>query len=503
MSGSKTPVIELRGISKNFPGVKALSGVDFDIYPGELHALCGENGAGKSTLIKVMTGAHAPDEGQIFVNGEAVSFSNPQQALAKGIACIYQELSIVPQMDVANNLFLGNVFTKGKSGFLDKKRLYHDSAEILSQYVKLDVDPHEIAGRLSVAQQQMVEIGRALTRNAKVIIMDEPTSSLSDKESETLFDLIRMLKADGIAIIYISHKLDEVMRLSDRITILRDGQKITTVNTADTTTEQLITNMLGRELSNMYNKQPAEIGQTVLEVHNLTRHGVFEDISFSVKSGEILGFFGLVGAGRTEIMRAIFGIDPYDSGEILLDGEKLRGKSPVQAIRRGIGFATEDRKGEGLALRLSILANMTIVKLPQLSKLGVISRKKQRATADEYVESISIKTPSVSQLVGNLSGGNQQKVVVARWLMMQPKVLILDEPTRGIDVGSKSEIYSLIIRLAQQGVAVIIVSSEIEEILGVCDTVHVIHEGKLVDTLDAATSSTQDVLSSAFGGVTS
>ena len=498
---SKTPVIELRGISKSFPGVKALSGVDFDIYPGELHALCGENGAGKSTLIKVMTGAHAPDEGSILVNGEAVSFSSPQQALSMGIACIYQELSIVPQLDVAKNIFLGNMFTKGKTGFLDKKRLYKDAAEILHDHIKLNIDPHEIAGRLSVAQQQMVEIGRALTRQAKVIIMDEPTSSLSDKEVETLFELIRMLKADGIAIIYISHKLDEVMQLSDRITILRDGQRIKTVNTADTTKERLISDMLGRELSNMYNKQPAEIGGTVLEVNGLTRSGVFSDISFSVKSGEIVGFFGLVGAGRTEIMRAIFGMDRYDSGEVILGGEKLRGRSPSRAIRSGIGFATEDRKSEGLALRLSILANMTIVKLSQLSRFGVISRKKQRRTADEYVSSISIKTPSVSQLVGNLSGGNQQKVVVAKWLMMEPRVLILDEPTRGIDVGSKSEIYSLIVRLAQQGVAVIIVSSEIEEILGICDKVNVIHEGRLVSTLDAATSSTHDVLTSAFGGV--
>ncbi len=498
---SKTPVIELRGISKSFPGVKALSGVDFDIYPGELHALCGENGAGKSTLIKVMTGAHAPDEGSILVNGEAVSFSSPQQALSMGIACIYQELSIVPQLDVAKNIFLGNMFTKGKTGFLDKKRLYKDAAEILHDHIKLNIDPHEIAGRLSVAQQQMVEIGRALTRQAKVIIMDEPTSSLSDKEVETLFKLIRMLKADGIAIIYISHKLDEVMQLSDRITILRDGQRIKTVNTADTTKERLISDMLGRELSNMYNKQPAEIGGTVLEVNGLTRSGVFSDISFSVKSGEIVGFFGLVGAGRTEIMRAIFGMDRYDSGEVILGGEKLRGRSPSRAIRSGIGFATEDRKSEGLALRLSILANMTIVKLSQLSRFGVISRKKQRRTADEYVSSISIKTPSVSQLVGNLSGGNQQKVVLAKWLMMEPRVLILDEPTRGIDVGSKSEIYSLIVRLAQQGVAVIIVSSEIEEILGICDKVNVIHEGRLVSTLDAATSSTHDVLTSAFGGV--
>jgi ribose transport system ATP-binding protein len=501
LNSEKTPVIELRGISKGFPGVQALKDVDFDIYPGELHALCGENGAGKSTLIKVMTGAHQPDEGTILVEGEEVTFSEPQQAIEKGIGCIYQELSIVPQLDVAKNIFLGNMFTKGKSPFLDKKRLYSDADEILHKYIKMDISSHEIAGNLSVAQQQMVEIGRALTRHAKVIIMDEPTSSLSDNEVETLFELIRMLKADGHAIVYISHKLDEVMQLSDRITILRDGQKIKTINTADTTKEQLITGMLGRELSNMYNKQPAKIGQTVLQVDNLTREGVFENISFDVKSGEIVGFFGLVGAGRTEIMRAIFGIDKYDSGTVTVNGEKLRGKSPLRAIKKGIGFATEDRKSEGLALRLSILLNMTIVRLPHLSRGGVISRKKQREITDKYVDSISIKTPSVSQLAGNLSGGNQQKIVVAKWLMMDPKVLILDEPTRGIDVGSKSEIYGLINDLAQQGVAVIIVSSEIEEILGVCDKVNVIHEGRLVSTLDAASSTTQDVLESAFGGV--
>jgi ABC-type sugar transport system ATPase subunit len=501
LSEGKVPVIELRGISKLFPGVRALSQVDFDIYPGEVHALCGENGAGKSTLIKVMTGAHTPDVGEIYVNGEKVAFSSPQQALGMGIACIYQELSIVPQLDVAKNLFLGNVFTKGNSCFLDEKRLYADAEEILQKYVKLDVSPHEIAGNLSVAQQQMIEIGRALTRQAKVIIMDEPTSSLSDKEAETLFDLIRMLKESGIAIIYISHKLDEVMELSDRITVLRDGQKISTVNTCDTTKEQLISSMLGRELSNMFNKTPADIGEPVLSVKGLTRKGVFEDISFDVRQGEIVGFFGLVGAGRTEIMRAIFGIDRYDSGEVYIAGEKLKGHNVPLAIKKGIGFATEDRKSEGLALRLSVLLNMTIVHLSHLGKGGVINHKKQSEATDGYVQSIRVKTPSTAQLVGNLSGGNQQKVVVAKWLMTQPRVLILDEPTRGVDVGSKSEIYGLVNELAHQGVAVVVVSSEMEEILGMCDKVNVIHEGKLVDVFDAASSTTQQVLSAAFGGV--
>ena len=496
----KTPLVELSGIGKSFPGVKALSGVSFSIMPGEVHALCGENGAGKSTLIKVMTGAHRKDEGSILIDGQEVELRSTQHAIELGIACIYQELSIAPQLDVAKNLFIGNMF-KTKSGLLDLKTLYHDADEILVQYIGLDVSPHTPCGELSVAQQQMVEIGRALTRRARVIIMDEPTSSLSEAESETLFKLIKMLKDDNVAIVYISHKLDEVMRISDRVTVLRDGRNILTADTDKITQDELISAMIGRTLENMYQKQPAEQGPAVIEVNKLTRAGVFRDISFTVNSGEILGFFGLVGAGRSEIMRAVFGADKYDSGEITVNGVKLRGGSPARAISAGIGFATEDRKQEGLMLKLSVLLNMTLVMLPALSRAGVINRKAQEALSAKFIDNISIKTHSVTQHAGTLSGGNQQKVVVAKWLMMGPKVLIVDEPTRGIDVGSKSEIYGLLVELAKQGVAIIVVSSEIEEIMGICDRVITVCDGEQTADLKTAGLKSETVLAGALGKI--
>ena len=491
--------IELKDIVKIFPGVKALDGVSFDIREGEVHSLCGENGAGKSTLIKVMTGAHARDGGDYLIDGQSVSFKSTTEGIAKGVSCVYQELSIAPQLDVAKNLFIGNLPMKG--GLVDHKTLYKEAAEILEE-LDMPISPKTIAGDLSVGQQQMIEIGRALTRNARLIIMDEPTSSLSEAETDTLFKIIKKLVAKNIAIVYISHKLDEVMYLSDRITVIRDGQNIISKNKDEFTQEELIANMIGRPLENLYLKEPAEITDTMLEVKGLTRKGVFQDISFNVRKGEVVGFFGLVGAGRSEIMRAIFGVDKYDSGEVILDGKKLKGGNPAAAIGAGIGFCTEDRKKEGLALRLSILLNMTLVRLPFLSRLGVVKAKAQREAADKYMKAISIKAPSVTQLVGNLSGGNQQKVVVAMWLMMDPKVLIVDEPTRGIDVGSKSEIYGLLSDLAKQGMAIIVVSSEIEEIMGVCDSVVTIFEGKKTAQLDITPElSREQVLSCALGNV--
>ena len=497
MTEDRVPLIELRNITKIFPGVKALSEVCFTLYPGEVHSLCGENGAGKSTLIKVMTGAHQADGGEYFIDGNPVHISSTQEGIALGVSCVYQELSIAPQLDVAKNLFIGNLPMKGK--FIDHKKLYHDAADILEK-LGMDISPKTIAGDLSVGQQQMIEIGRALTRNARAIIMDEPTSSLSEAETETLFKIIHYLQKDrGIAIIYISHKLDEVMQLSDRITVIRDGQNIVTMNTADATQESLITNMLGRSLDTMYDKQEIPFGDTVLDVKDLTSPGVFEHISFDVKAGETVGFFGLVGAGRSEIMRAIFGVDKYTSGSVTICGKPLKAGNPTAAIEAGIGFCTEDRKKEGLMLRLSILLNMTLVKLPDISRLGVIDRRKQKELGDHYVDAISIKTPSLMQLVGNLSGGNQQKVVVAKWLMMDPKVLIVDEPTRGIDVGSKAEIYSLLTELAKQGVAVIVVSSEIEEILGTCDRVITICEGKKTADYNVKGLEPETVLAAALG----
>ena len=490
--------IELKGIEKIFPGVKALDGVSFDIREGEVHSLCGENGAGKSTLIKVLTGAHARDGGDYLIDGETVNFKSTAEGIAKGVSCVYQELTIAPQLDVAKNLFIGNLPMKGS--LVDHKTLYQKASEILEE-LEMPISPKTIAGDLSVGQQQMIEIGRALTRNARLIIMDEPTSSLSEAETDTLFRIIKKLVDKNIAVVYISHKLDEVMYLSDRITVIRDGQNIISKNKDEFTQEELVANMIGRPLKNLYMKEPAEITDVMLEVKGLTRKGVFEDISFSVRKGEVVGFFGLVGAGRSEIMRAIFGVDKYDAGEVVLDGKKLKGGNPAAAIGAGIGFCTEDRKKEGLALRLSILLNMTLVRLPFLSKVGVINRAKQRAAADEYMKAISVKAPSVTQLVGNLSGGNQQKVVLAKWLMMGPKVLIVDEPTRGIDVGSKSEIYGLLSDLAKQGMAIIVVSSEIEEIMGVCDSVVTIFEGKKTAQMDITPALTREqVLTCALGG---
>ena len=490
-------IIKCEGITKSFPGVKALDGVSFDIREGEVHALCGENGAGKSTLIKMLTGVHERDGGHYWIDDREVFFKSTEEGIAAGVSCVYQELSIAQQLDVAKNLFIGNLPMKG--GLVDHKTLYKKASEILAE-LDMNISPKTIAGDLSVGQQQMIEIGRALTRNARVIIMDEPTSSLSEAETETLFGVIRKLTSKNIAVVYISHKLDEVMELSDRITVIRDGQNIISKDKADFTQDELIANMIGRPLKNLYLKEPAEITDTMLEVKNLTRKGVFEDISFTVRKGEVVGFFGLVGAGRSEIMRAIFGVDKYNSGEVWLDGKRLKGGNPAAAIKAGIGFCTEDRKKEGLALKLSILLNMTLVRLPLLSKLGVINRAKQKAAADEYMKAISVKAPSVNQLVGNLSGGNQQKVVVAKWLMVNPKVLIVDEPTRGIDVGSKSEIYGLLSDLAKQGMAIIVVSSEIEEILGVCDSVVTIFEGKKTAQMNIDSNlSREAVLAAALG----
>jgi ribose transport system ATP-binding protein len=409
--GTKFPeaktIIVCEDIAKYFPGVKALDGVSFDIREGEVHSLCGENGA--------------------------------------GVSCVYQELSIAPQLDIAKNLFIGNLPMKG--GLVDHKTLYKRAAEILDE-LDMHISPKTIAGDLSVGQQQMIEIGRALTRNARVIIMDEPTSSLSETETETLFQVIHKLTARNIAVVYISHKLDEVMELSDRITVIRDGKNIISKDKTDFTQNELIANMIGRPLQNLSLKEPAEIT------------------------------------------------------DVMLDVRKLKGGDPSAAIRAGVGFCTEDRKKEGLALKLQILLNMTLVRLPFLSKLGVIQRKEQRTAADKYMESISIKAPSVQQLVGNLSGGNQQKVVVAKWLMMDPKVLIVDEPTRGIDVGSKSEIYGLLSDLAKQGMAIVVVSSEIEEIMGVCDSVITIYEGKKTAQLKITPELTREkVLSCALGAV--
>ncbi len=497
MSTQKEPILQITDIHKGFPGVKALSGVSFELLAGEIHALCGENGAGKSTLIKIITGMYNMDSGEMRMNGQKVDFASPHESIQNGIACIYQELSIVPLLDAAQNLFLGN--WPHKNGVLDKKTMYAEAAKVLER-VQLDIDPHILAGELSIAQQQMLEIGRALTRDAKIIIMDEPTSSLTEKETVVLLDLVRRLKAEGVAIVYVSHKLDEVLEICDRITVLCDGRNITCVKACDTDRPQLIEYMLGRKLDNMFNKTDTERGEVALKVEGLTREPYFRDVSFEIHKGEVVGFFGLVGAGRSEIMRAVFGVDKPDSGTVTVNGKVARIKSAADAIRCGLGFAPEDRKREGLALGLSIMENMTIAKLPFIKKGLFIDKKARREQTDKYMQEMSVKAPSSAQLVGNLSGGNQQKVVVGKWLMQNPDVLILDEPTRGIDVGSKAEIYGLVNRLAHEGIAVIIVSSEMNEILGVCDRVITVYEGRITNEFDVKSANDKMILSAALGG---
>ena len=496
--GEPFNALELKGIYKSFPGVNALQDVNLDIRKGEIHAIVGENGAGKSTLIKIITGYHKMDSGTMFIDGEETVFQNPHQSIGKGISCIYQELSIVPLMDVANNIYIGS--WPEKSGFIDNSAFYNGAAKILER-INLEVSPRAQAGDLSIAQQQMVEIGRALTRDAKVIIMDEPTSSLTDRESEILFGLIGKLREEGVSIVYISHKLNEVLKIADRISVLCDGKNVTTVDAKDTDRARLIEYMLGRALDNMFSKQETEIGEPILKVEGLTKKGVFNDVSFEVRRGEIVGFFGLIGAGRTEIMRAIFGIDKYDSGDIYIDGKKTLIRSSRSATRRGIAMIPENRKREGLALSLSVTENMSLAMLPFIKKGPFIDGKKRETQTARYIGELGIKTPSGKQLAGNLSGGNQQKVVIAKWLMRDPLLLILDEPTRGIDVGSKAEIYTLICALADRGVGIIVVSSELQEILGLSDRVVAVYEGRVTAQFDdIGAAADKAIMNAALGG---
>lgn len=494
----KNKILEVKGISKYFPGVQALKSVDLDIFSGEIHAVVGENGAGKSTLMKVLTGVNNYDEGEYFFEGNPVKISSIHQSIRMGVSCIYQELTVVPLIDVAKNIFLGNLPVKFNQQ-IDYKKLYADAQAILNR-IGMNISPKTLTKDLSVAQQQMIEICKAISRNAKVIIMDEPTSSLSNKEIRVLFDVIKTLKEQNIGIFYISHKLEEITEISDRISVFRDGEKIVTFDNDETVTEEIIVrHMIGRKIENYFNKAPCEIGETVLEVKQLCRESVFENISFSVHRGEVVGFFGLVGSGRSEVMTAIFGVDTLTSGEILIDGEKVTIKNPIFAISKGLGLVPEDRKLQGLVLRGSIKDNEMMVKMNDINRFGIINEKEEHKIACEYRDYLQVKTPTLEKLVGELSGGNQQKVVIAKWLMMSPKILILDEPTRGIDVGAKSEIYKLINQLAADGVAIIVVSSELPEILGVSDRVLTMNEGKITGEFLTKDTNSQEIMQTALG----
>lgn len=485
-------ILEAEGISKQFPGVKALNKVGIKIKPGSVHALMGENGAGKSTLMKCLIGIYHPDEGSIKVRGETVTFEDTLDALHAGIAMIHQELNLVPHMTVAENIWLGR--EPVHYGLVNHDLLNSKTRDLL-QHLNIKLKPNMMVGELNIASQQMVEIAKAVSYDADVLIMDEPTSALTEGEVFHLFAIIKELKEQGKGIIYISHKMDEIFEITDEVSIFRDGMFVATDKTENLTKQSLITMMVGRELTHMFPKFNNNIGEEVLRVSALRRDGLFRDISFSVKRGEILGVAGLVGAGRSEVMESLFGMHPADSGEIFIEGLPVNIDSPSKAIEQGLAFLTEDRKKSGLFLVLSVVENMSIVNLSEyINKKGFVSHGQMAQDCMDQIKKLNIKTPTMDQIINNLSGGNQQKVLIARWLLAQPKILILDEPTRGIDVGAKSEIYRLISELANRGVAIILVSSELPEILGMSDRVMVMHGGHITGILDKQDASQERIM---------
>ena len=487
--------LELRGVCKSFPGVKALDNVQLSLRPGTVHALMGENGAGKSTLMKCLFGIYKMDAGEIILDGEKVEINNPDEAMKKGIAMVHQELQPVPARSVAENMYLGRFPTKcGPLKVIDHKKMYEDTAKWLKE-VKMDFDPKAQLGSLSIGQMQSVEIAKAVSQQAKVIIFDEPTSSLSDNEVEALFRIMNDLRDKGVAMVYISHKMDEIKRIADDITVMRDGTYVGTWPAAEMTTDQIITKMVGRELTNVYPPRENKPGdEVVMEVKNLCSiHAKsFQNVSFQLHKGEILGFGGLVGAQRTELMEGIFGIRGIASGEIYMHGKKVKIKHPIDAMNAGIGLITEDRRGNGIFGCLSIKDNVGVSVYNKFLKAGfVLDHKKINQVVDDSIKKLSIKTPSMKEHIANLSGGNQQKVIVARWLANDPDVLIMDEPTRGIDVGAKHEIYEIMCDLAKQGKAIIMISSEMSELLGMSDRICVMCNGKLTGEVKEPEDMTQ------------
>lgn len=496
---SLTPVIEMKGISKSFSGNRVLDQVDFQLLRGEIHALMGENGAGKSTLIKILTGIYERDAGQVFIKGKEVHFKNPKEAEQTGIAVIHQELNIIPYLTVYENMFLGNELTVGRFGITRDKEMKRKTKEYLNR-LGIEIDPNTEAGNLSVGQQQMIEIARAVAANTEVLIMDEPTAALTDREIEALFKVISSLKEQGVGIVYISHRMEEIFQICDRISVLRDGKFIDSKEVAKTNFDEIVKLMVGRQLGERFPERDTKIGQERFRVENLTSKGSFENISFSIQQGEIVGVAGLMGAGRSEIMQAIFGYRSLDSGKMFIDGKEVTIKSPYEAIQAGIAFVTEDRKSQGLILDLSVRENLSITTLDKISSKSMISTKSEMSLVDEMIEKLHVKTSGREISVKSLSGGNQQKIVIGKWLGIDPKILILDEPTRGVDVGAKKEIYQLMNELTKQGVSIIMVSSELPEILGMSDRVLVIHEGKLASVLNKSEATQENIMQSATGG---
>ncbi|WP_423224545.1 sugar ABC transporter ATP-binding protein [Candidatus Amarolinea aalborgensis] len=488
-------LLEMKGIGKTFPGVKALEGVSLTIREGQVHALLGENGAGKSTLIKILSGAYTKDEGEIFFEGKPVDIRGPQDAQALGISTIYQEFNLARDLTVAENIFLGHLPRKGLS--VDWAQVKKRSREILDTLgVELSVET--VVSTLAVAEQQLVEIAKSLNRKTRILIMDEPSAVLGEKDLEKLFQVVRSLQAQGIGIVYISHRLKEIFELADQVTVLKDGRYIDTRNVSEVTMDDLVKLMIGRDLKDVYPKRAPVLGEVLLEVKNVSRTKLVHDISFELHAGEIVGFAGITGSGRTELARAIFGADPY-TGEMRISGQPYRASSPQDAIRHGVALVTEDRKAQGLFLKLNVAFNTTISGLKQLCRWGVIQLPRELNLVKKMIQDLSIKTPGPNFIVVNMSGGNQQKVVLARWLSIGTRIFIMDEPTRGIDVGSKSEIYQIMDDLTKKGVGVIMISSELPEVLGMSDRIMVMRQGTIVKELSRAEASEEAIMKYAVG----
>ncbi len=498
-SDEQNPVVQMQHITKLFPGVVALDDVSLTVHAGEVHALMGENGAGKSTLMKILAGIYTEYQGAIRLHDRPVRFSHPSQALKAGIAMIHQELNPIAAMTVAENIFIGREPTKVLPGLIDRRRMIRD-AETLLQQMEIQLDPRETMARLSLSEMQMVEIVKALSYDARLVIMDEPTSALSDKEVAKLFQVIETLKVKGMAIIYISHKMDKVMQIADAVTVLRDGRHIETQAATQVTQAEIIKQMIGRELTDIFPAKENQLGDTVLEVNRITKVDAFSDVSFCVRQGEILGLAGLMGAGRTDIAEALFGIDPIDSGDIRIHGTQVDLCSPRQAIALGMGLVCEDRKQKGLNLKGSVTDNLSLVNLRALSQLGLFIQKgAERAKARQSMDDLRIKASGPDQVVQELSGGNQQKVVLGKWLMGDPQILILDEPTRGIDIQAKAEIYKLMVQLAEQGKAILFISSELPELMGLCDRIHTLYQGRITAEFQREAFDQERILSAALG----
>lgn len=492
-------VLEMRGICKAFPGVQALDQVDFSVAPGEVHALLGENGAGKSTLIKILAGLYAPDSGEIFFRGERLTRLKPDQIQARGIGFIHQERTYIPYFTVGETLSLGRE-PRRRAGLINWKRLYREAEEVLSSTVGLTLDPRTRMSQLTVSERQLVDIARVLLTRPSLIVFDEPTGPLSEGEIQRLFTVIRNLQKQGVTVIYISHRLDEIFQLCDRATVLKDGRKVATLSVTETTPESIVRLMVGRELKEQFPKLSLAPGEPILEVTGLSGGRMVRDINLTLRSGEILALYGLVGAGRTELVRLLFGIDRKSAGTIKIKGRAVQINSPREAIDCGLALLPEDRRGQGLVVEMAVRENITLPNLRLFSRLGLVSRRREQKAVAEFIQRLQIRTPSSNQFVKYLSGGNQQKVVLSKWLCSRAQVLIFDQPTVGIDVGAKAEIYRLIGELAAEGAGVILVSSELPEVLGLADRILVMYRGRIEAELTRAEATPEKLLFYAMGG---